>query len=71
MARGEQRRGSDLDVFIIGNASFGEVVETLTPAPEKLAREINAVVYPVSEFREKAGVAEEASRQIFSDLIRL
>jgi|ERR1700683_393506 len=53
MARGEQRRGSDVDVFVIGNASFGEVVEALTPAQEKLAREINAVVYPVSEFREK------------------
>jgi predicted nucleotidyltransferase len=53
MACGEQRRGSDVDVFIIGDASFGEVVEALTPAQEKLAREINAVVYPVSEFRQK------------------
>lgn len=53
MARGEQRRGSDVDVFIIGDASFGEAVEALTPAQEKLAREINPVVYPLSEFREK------------------
>lgn len=53
MARGEQRRGSDVDVFIIGDASFGEAVEALAPAQEKLAREINGVVYPVSEFREK------------------
>ena len=41
MARGEQRRGSDVDVFIIGDASFGEVVETLTPAQEKLGAGIN------------------------------
>ena len=53
MARGQQRRGSDVDVFIIGDASFGEVVEALAPAQQKLAREINPTVYPLSEFREK------------------
>ena len=53
MARTEQRRGSDVDVFVIGDASFGEVVEALTPAQEKLAREVNPTVYPVSELREK------------------
>ena len=53
MARGQQRRGSDADVFVIGDAAFGEVVEALAPAQQKLAREINPVVYPVSEFREK------------------
>jgi uncharacterized protein len=53
MARGEQRRGSDVDVFIIGDTSFGEAVEALTPAQEKLAREVNPTVYPLTEFREK------------------
>jgi uncharacterized protein len=53
MARAEQRRGSDVDVFVIGDASFGEVVEALAPAQQKLAREVNPAVYPVSEFREK------------------
>jgi uncharacterized protein len=53
MARAEQRRGSDVDVFVIGAASFGEVVEALTPTQEKLAREVNPTVYPVAEFREK------------------
>jgi uncharacterized protein len=53
MARVAQRRGSDVDVFVIGDASFGEVVEALAPAQQKLAREVNAAVYPVSEFREK------------------
>jgi len=52
-ARAEQRRGSDLDVFVVGDASFGEVVEALAPAQQKVAREINPTVYPVSEFREK------------------
>ena len=54
MARAEQHRGSDVDVFVIGGASFGEVVEALSPAQEKLGREVNPTVYPVSEFCEKA-----------------
>lgn len=53
MARTEQRRGSDVDVFVVGDASFGEVVEALAPPQQKLGREINPVVYPVSEFGEK------------------
>lgn len=53
MARGEQSRGSDVDLFIIGDATFGEVVEALAPAQRKLAREINPIMYPASEFREK------------------
>jgi len=53
MARAEQRSGSDMDVFIIGDVSFGEVVEALTPVQQKLAREVSPVVYPVAEFRKK------------------
>jgi uncharacterized protein len=53
MARGQQRRGSDVDVFVIGDAAFGEVVDALAPVQKKLAREINPTVYPVSEFRAK------------------
>src|SRR5579863_4116510 len=53
MARSEQRRGSDADVFVIGDASFGAVVEALAPAQKSLAREVNPIVYPVAEFREK------------------
>jgi uncharacterized protein len=53
MARSEQRRGSDVDVFVIGDASFGAVVEALAPAQKSLAREVNPTVYPVAEFRER------------------
>jgi predicted nucleotidyltransferase len=53
MARGEQRRGSDVDLFVVGDVSFADLVEALAPAQRKLAREINPVVYPISEFREK------------------
>ncbi len=53
MARGQQQRGSDIDLLVIGDASFSEVIDALTPAQQKLGREINPVTYPVSEFQEK------------------
>lgn len=50
VARGEERAGSDIDLFIVGSASFAEVVQAVTPAQEKLGREINPTVYPRVEF---------------------
>ncbi len=50
VARGEERAGSDIDLFIIGSATFAEVVQAVTPAQEKLGREINPTVYPRVEF---------------------
>jgi hypothetical protein len=39
--------------MVVGNISFGEIVDLLSSAEEQLTREINAVVYPVAEFRQK------------------
>ncbi len=54
VARGDERRDSDVDVLIVGEASFAESVAALSVAEERLAREINPTVYPASEFGEKA-----------------
>lgn len=53
MASGQENKASDIDVMVIGNISFGDVVLLLSSAEEKLGREINIVVYPLAEFREK------------------
>jgi DNA-binding transcriptional ArsR family regulator len=53
IARGGENRGSDVDIFIVGEVTFAEVVETLSPVQQTLNREINPTVYPVAEFREK------------------
>jgi len=53
MARGDENRKSDVDVFIIGDVTLAEVVEALSPAQQALNREINPTVYPVAEFRKK------------------
>ncbi|MBI3948812.1 MAG: helix-turn-helix domain-containing protein [Armatimonadetes bacterium] len=54
MARGEERSGSDVDVMVIGEVSFGEVVNALHPSQETLGREVNPNVYSPGEWREKA-----------------
>lgn len=53
VARGEERAGSDVDVLVIGNAPFAEVVKALHPAQSMLQREINPVVYAPGEFKRK------------------
>jgi predicted nucleotidyltransferase len=54
VARGEERAESDIDLFIIGRVSSGEVIEALAPAQRRLGREINPTVFPRAEFTEKA-----------------
>ncbi len=53
VARQEERAESDVDLMIVGDASFGEIVSRLEEAQKMLGREINPTVYPVAEFRLK------------------
>ena len=54
MAHGRETAGSDIDVMLIGDVGFGQVVETLHPAQLVLGREVNAQVLSAKEFRAKA-----------------
>ncbi len=53
VAKLAQRNGSDVDVMVVGEPAFGEVVSALGSAQETLAREINPTVYSPAEFRSK------------------
>ena len=53
VAQGKERRQSDVDVLIVGNVSFADVVTALGPAQDQLHREVNPSVYPPEEFRAK------------------
>jgi predicted nucleotidyltransferase len=53
VARGEERRGSDLDVLVVGDVTFTEITSALSRAQETLRRDINPTVYPPTEFRSK------------------
>jgi predicted nucleotidyltransferase/DNA-binding transcriptional ArsR family regulator len=52
-ARGEEHRESDVDMLIIGDVTFSEVVSVLDKAQATLGREVNPTVYPLTEFRSK------------------
>lgn len=51
MASGKAGAGSDIDVMVIGDIGFAEVVAALYPAQTTLARDINPKVYRVDEWR--------------------
>lgn len=53
MARGDERPGSDVDVLLVGELGFGEVVRALHEAQSSVGREINPVVLSSVEFHNK------------------
>jgi DNA-binding transcriptional ArsR family regulator/predicted nucleotidyltransferase len=53
VARLGQKSGSDVDLIVIGDVSFGDVVSALRTAQETLSREINPSVYLPAEFKSK------------------
>jgi len=52
-AQGTEKPDSDVDVVVVGEVSFKEVVATLHGAHEQIGREINPTVYSENEFRKK------------------
>lgn len=50
VARGQAGRDSDIDLLVVGELSFEEIVDKLSPAQEILRREINPVVMSRKEF---------------------
>ena len=54
VASGAERRSSDIDVMVVGSASFEEVVGVLHASQEELRREINPTVFSMAEFKKKA-----------------
>lgn len=53
LARGTEQAGSDIDLLVVGEPGFAEVVRLLHPTQATLAREINPKVYGPDEWREK------------------
>jgi predicted nucleotidyltransferase len=53
VARGEEQASSDIDVMVIGDIGFGDVVSLLHESQATLKREINPVVYSVDSFKSR------------------
>jgi len=60
VAQGKERATSDVDVLVVGSASFAAVVSALSRAGERLRREVNPVVMTQAAFE-----AKRASRDRF------
>ena len=67
VARGDERAGSDLDVMILGEAKFAEVVHALAAARETLRREINPNLYPIREFSAKVAAGDPFLKRVLAD----
>ena len=53
VAKGAERRASDVDVMVIGEVTFTEASEALGQAQKAIGREVNPSVYAPSDFRAK------------------
>ena len=53
VAAGSERPGSDVDVMVLGSASFADLARALAPAQEVLGREVNPTVITPREFARK------------------
>jgi predicted nucleotidyltransferase len=57
-ARGELHASSDVDLLVVGDASFGDVITAVQGAEKRLGRDINPTVYSSDEFRAKVGAKQ-------------
>ncbi|MBI2682006.1 MAG: nucleotidyltransferase domain-containing protein [Acidobacteriales bacterium] len=64
MARAKESSSSDVDVCIVGDASFEESVILLRSAERILGREVNPVAYSETEIREKLRANNPFAREI-------
>ena len=70
-ARGELHASSDVDLLVVGDVSFGDVIAAIQRAEKRLGRDVNPTVYSEDEFRERVRTKHHflttvlAERQMF------
>jgi len=67
IARGTERRASDVDVMVIGDASFADISSAFGPVQEVIGREINPSVYPPDELRVKVAARHHFLRAVLKE----
>ncbi len=63
-ARGTDTDASDVDLLVLGDVGFADLVQALHPVQQELQREINPVLYSVDEFRDRSNRREPFLREI-------
>lgn len=66
-ATGDETRASDVDILVIGEATFAEVVSAFAPAQKTLAREVNPSVMPAAEFRSRLAAGDRFLSNVVSN----
>ncbi|PMS22551.1 DNA polymerase subunit beta [Trinickia dabaoshanensis] len=66
VAKGTERAGSDVDVLVIGDVGFVEVVRLLHPAQTALGREVNPKIYSSAEWQSKLLVGDTFARDVLA-----
>lgn len=66
VARGTETSASDVDLLVITDRSFADVVRAVHPAQLELGREINPVVYSAAEFRRRAQEGDAFARTLLA-----
>lgn len=64
VARGEENTHSDIDVLVVGELGFADVVAALHPCQETLGRELNPVVYGTEEWQARLARDDHFAREI-------
>ena len=62
--RGQERATSDVDVLVVGSASFAAVVEALGHAGERVRRAVNPVVMTRAAFEAKLASRERVVARV-------
>jgi predicted nucleotidyltransferase len=64
VARGEETTHSDVDILVVGDISFADVIGALHPVQETVQREINPVVYRLDDFLAKLASNNTWAREV-------
>ncbi len=63
-ARGALRNDSDIDLMVVGDASFAQVVRVIRPVERSVGRPINPIVYSPAEFRARYDESDHFIRSV-------
>jgi predicted nucleotidyltransferase len=67
IAKGSFDARSDVDLLIVGNASFADISDALTTAERRLSREVTPTVYSQEEFGRKVKEAHHFLTRVLSE----
>jgi len=67
VAKGAEQADSDIDLMVIGDVSFFEVVSRVSPLQESLGREINPTVFTPVEVRERLNQNDRFLTQVMRE----